>query len=112
MPWCPGCDRFLSPATVTPAGDCPRCGAPVDPGRARAPSPTPDPDLAAGEPTGAVDAAAEPADPGTVAAGVPASETDDDRLPLPWHFKMLVGAITLYLGYRALQGIEWLVHRF
>jgi hypothetical protein len=30
---------------------------------------------------------------------------------LPWHFKMLVGAIALYLGYRAFQGIEWLVHQ-
>lgn len=30
---------------------------------------------------------------------------------MPWHFKMLVGAIALYLGYRAFQGIEWLVHQ-
>ena len=28
--------------------------------------------------------------------------------PLPWHFKVLVGGIALYLGYRAFQGIEWL----
>jgi hypothetical protein len=35
---------------------------------------------------------------------------DDEPLdPLPWHFKLLVAAITVYLGYRAFQGIEWLV---
>ena len=110
MPWCPGCDRFLSPATVTPAGDCPRCGAAVDPGRAHAPQPAhdagPDPHPGAG-----VDPAAA-AGPTPAAAGPTddASGTDDDTLPLPWHFKLLVGAITVYLGYRALQGIEWIVH--
>jgi hypothetical protein len=28
--------------------------------------------------------------------------------PIPWHFKLLLGAVALYLGYRAFQGIEWL----
>lgn len=56
----------------------------MDPGRARAPRPL------------AHDAAAP----------------DDEPLdPLPWHFKLLVGAITVYLGYRAFQGIEWLVRQ-
>jgi hypothetical protein len=35
MPWCPACQRFLSPPTVGPGGTCPSCGGPVDPGRAR-----------------------------------------------------------------------------
>ena len=30
-------------------------------------------------------------------------------MPLPWHFKLLVGAIALYLGWRAFQGVDWLV---
>ena len=25
VPWCPSCDRFLSPSTVTPYGACPQC---------------------------------------------------------------------------------------
>jgi hypothetical protein len=29
--------------------------------------------------------------------------------PLPWHFKLLLGALAVYLGYRAFQGVEWLV---
>jgi predicted nucleic acid-binding Zn ribbon protein len=35
MPWCPACQRFLSPPTVGPDGTCPSCGRPVEPGRAR-----------------------------------------------------------------------------
>ena len=72
MPWCPRCDRFLSPSTVRTDGSCPACGSTVDPG------------------------------------GAQAADDDDDALPpLPWHFKLLVGALALYLGYRAFQGIEW-----
>jgi hypothetical protein len=69
---------------VTTAGTCPRCAQPVDPGRARPP---------------------EPASP------TPEAQDDEPLDPLPWHFKLLVGAITVYLGYRAFQGIEWLVHQ-
>ncbi|MHB8670771.1 MAG: hypothetical protein ACYDAD_09475 [Acidimicrobiales bacterium] len=28
----------------------------------------------------------------------------------PWHFKALVGALVLYLGFRAWQGVSWVVH--
>jgi hypothetical protein len=27
----------------------------------------------------------------------------------PWHFKLMLLALTIYLGYRAVQGVEWLV---
>lgn len=82
MPWCPECDRFLSPASVLPDGSCPQCGRGVDPGHAKAPVATIE---------GAATAEEEPLD------------------PVPWHLKLLLGAIALYLGYRAFQGIEWLV---
>jgi hypothetical protein len=29
----------------------------------------------------------------------------------PWHFKLLVISMTVYLGWRAVQGIAWLIHR-
>ena len=35
-----------------------------------------------------------------------------DLDPVPWHLKLLAGAVALYLGWRAFQGIEWIVHRF
>jgi hypothetical protein len=30
----------------------------------------------------------------------------------PWHFKLLVVALIAYLGFRAVQGVEWVVGRF
>jgi len=30
---------------------------------------------------------------------------------IPWHFWVLIVAATIYLGWRAIQGIEWLVSR-
>jgi len=29
---------------------------------------------------------------------------------VPWHFKLMIAATTVYLGWRAYQGIGWLVH--
>ena len=29
----------------------------------------------------------------------------------PWHFKLLVVAVVLYLGWRAWQGVDWLLGR-
>jgi len=49
-------------------------------------------------------------DPG--AAHAAASDTADDELgPIPWHLKLLAGALAVYLGYRAWQGIEWVAHK-
>lgn len=28
----------------------------------------------------------------------------------PWHFKLLLVALILYLGYRGYQGVVWLAH--
>jgi hypothetical protein len=73
----------------------------VDPGRARAAAPAPQP-------------------PSTSSPTTTSSEPDDandadwipDLEPIPWHLKLLAGAVALYLGWRAFQGIEWIVHRF
>ncbi|MBM3659494.1 MAG: hypothetical protein FJW95_08305 [Actinobacteria bacterium] len=93
MPWCTRCDRFLSPSTVTPTGECPRCGATVDPGHAHAAPPR-----------------ADEAPPPIAAAPDDEITASDEEtpLPIPWHFKLLVGALALYLGWRAVQGVEWL----
>ena len=74
---------------MTVGGTCPSCGGSVDPGHAHG--------VATGVATGA-----EPVEP----------EPEDDELgPLPWHLKLLAGAVAVYLGYRALQGIEWVLGR-
>jgi hypothetical protein len=36
-------------------------------------------------------------------------EAAEKKRSIPWHFKALIGVFVLYLGYRAGQGIEWLV---
>ena len=33
-----------------------------------------------------------------------------ERQTAPWHFKLLLVALVLYLGYRAYQGVFWLAH--
>jgi hypothetical protein len=86
MPWCEPCSRFLSPATVTADGRCPACGRPVEAGRARPPA-----------------AAAD----GRQAAGS-APVARDGLAPVPWHFKLLCAAAATYLGWRAVQGVDWL----
>jgi hypothetical protein len=82
VPWCDDCDRFLSPSTVKVDGTCPSCGRVVDAGHAHA-------------------------------AGTKTDETapdnEEDLPPIPWHLWLLAGALAVYLGYRAMQGIEWLV---
>ena len=34
----------------------------------------------------------------------------EEHRPVPWHFKLMLVATVVYLGYRAYQGIGWLVH--
>ncbi len=85
MPWCTHCDRYLSPSTVHTDGTCPTCGRIVDPGRARAATTT-------------------------TTTPTPDTTTSDEKPePLPWHFKLLLAALAIYLAYRAFQGIEWLI---
>jgi hypothetical protein len=88
VPWCAGCQRFLSPPTVTPEGRCPTCGRPVEPGRAHP--------------------ARSPED-----ASEPKAQAGEEELgPVPLHLKILGGALVVYLGYRFFQGVEWIIHRF
>jgi len=28
---------------------------------------------------------------------------------VPWHFWLLLGALVIYLGWRAIQGVSWLL---
>ena len=30
----------------------------------------------------------------------------------PWHFKLLLAALALYLGWRGWQGVAWLLHHW
>jgi hypothetical protein len=75
--WCVHCNKFLTPPTVTPEGNCPRCGQAVERGLI----------------------------PGMTRSA------DEPAPAVPWHLKLLGSALALYLGYRALQLVDWLFHR-
>jgi len=39
------------------------------------------------------------------------AESRSQELPrTPWHFKLLLAALAVYLGYRGVQGVQWLMH--
>jgi hypothetical protein len=84
MPWCETCSRFLNPNTLRPDGTCPTCGH-------RVADPPP--------------ADAGPAD-GEAAEG---AETKT-RPKAPWHFKVLLVGVVVYLAYRFVQIGGWIVH--
>lgn len=39
-----------------------------------------------------------------------AGEEERRQVRAPWHFKVIAVGSVVYLGYRAYQGITWLVH--
>lgn len=96
MPWCASCDRFLSPPTVTPEGRCPTCGRPVEPGQAHGPD------------EHAATTEEHTSRNGEQAAGSP----EDDLGPVPLHLKVLGVALVIYLLWRLVQGIDWVIQRF
>ena len=44
---------------------------------------------------------------GAVATATTARDTV--RAKVPWHFWLLLGALVIYLGWRAVQGVGWLL---
>ena len=75
MPWCEPCERYYAPSAMTPEGHCPAC----------------DNDLLAPDP--------EP----SAADGVPTGSGDGDSEKVPWHFKLMILALVVYLGYRFVE---------
>jgi hypothetical protein len=84
VPWCATCDRFLSPPSVTAEGACPTCGRPVEAGRAHPPA-------------GATD------------TEVPPAGGEEEVPSVPLHMKILGASVVIYLGWRLIQGVEWVV---
>ena len=41
-----------------------------------------------------------------------AAKSRDALPPVPWHFKLMLCALAVYLGYRFMQIGEWLLNRF
>ncbi len=79
MPWCDTCDRFYNPNSVSADGSCPTCGTALP--------------------------------KATRAERRQATQTDTAEEPsrVPWHFWILVVALVIYLGWRLVQLIGWLL---
>lgn len=83
MPWCDTCAAYSAPSALNPDGTCKTCGKPV------------------GKPNDA-DKLVEASEKG-----------DGAEVPgIPWHFWLLLAALAIYLGWRIIQGIIWLIGQF
>lgn len=77
MPWCEPCAKYFAPSSMTQEGSCPQCGEKID----------------------------------TISlSGKITADTLDlkklagvDGEKVPWHFKLLVSLLCLYLGWRIIQ---------
>ena len=82
MPWCEDCAKYWAPSAMNNDGSCPSCGrvveAPRQPARVTAKN----------------------LDVKQLAAGVDGTEED---VSAPWHFKLLMVLLALYLGWRVVD---------
>lgn len=80
MPFCEDCARYWAPSAMRTDGTCPSCGRSLEQSSTAT--------------TGRRRVTAENLDLRALAA-----EGGDD-VKAPWHFKLLVAGVTLYLGWR------------
>lgn len=86
MPWCDTCSKYWAPNAMTPEGACPECKAVL-------------------ATRGALRMEAR-------SLGLPApGEEEGDAPKAPWHFKVMIAALVVYLGWRGVQGVEWIFSR-
>ena len=88
MPWCEDCAKFWTPSSMNADGTCPTCGRVLPVATPSGPS------------------AVEPSAP-TKKMSVREMAGEDAKAP--WHFKLLMVLLALYLGWRLIQVIGWIV---
>lgn len=81
MPYCDACARHWTPTSMRPDGSCPTCGQVL--GRRTS------------------------LRPASVAAPTDADD-ENDRAAAPWHFKLMLLALVVYLAWRGIQGVGWI----
>ena len=74
MPWCDDCSKYWTFSSLPPDGTCPTCGRPVA---------TPERPIAANT--------------------MDLRELAGEKAKVPWHFKLMVVALVIYLTYRLVQ---------
>lgn len=81
MPWCEPCSHYFAPSAMTPEGNCPNCGRAIDTANVVTSS--------------RADGALRPSDAPTLSE---LSKMSGEKAP--WHFKLLMAMLVLYLGWR------------
>lgn len=76
MPWCEPCARYLAPSAVNEDGSCPKCGYTIEVARQI------------------------PVRGGHRIRDLSEEVTAEKA---PWHFKLLVSALIIYLGWRVVS---------
>ena len=79
MPWCEECAKYWAPSAMNEDGTCPTCGRSVEAQRPITAKNLDLKKLAAGE------------------------DGDDELAKAPWHFKVLMVLLAVYLGWRVVQ---------
>jgi hypothetical protein len=92
MPWCEDCSKYWNPSSMREDGSCPTCGRVLARGERVAPVSEPQ-----SEPT--------PYDASTIDVKALAGKEGK----APWHFKLLVLALVLYLGWRLVDMVRWII---
>lgn len=95
MPWCETCAKFWNPSSMRADGTCPTCG------RSLATAVAP----ADGDGAEAVSIPGA----GQRLTGADLREMAGEDAKAPWHFKLMVVALAIYLGWRAVQLVLALV---
>lgn len=81
MPWCEACARYMAPSAMNADGSCPHCGRMVEIASIHGKVTAKNLDLKKLARLG----------------------SGDDDVSVPWHFKLLVAALVLYLSWRVVQ---------
>jgi len=99
MPWCHTCSKYWTPAAMRSDGSCPTCGAVLVIGGAGEQRDPDDPGVEGDRIADVAEADddVEAADDDAVAAG------DHDDGGVPWHFKLLIVLLVIYLVYRFVE---------
>jgi hypothetical protein len=82
MPWCEDCAKYWAPSAMNDDGTCPTCGRVVE------------------APKQAKVVTAKNLNVKQLAAGL---DGDEDDVQAPWHFKLLMVLLALYLGWRVVD---------
>ncbi|HET9058536.1 MAG TPA: hypothetical protein VFN61_01335 [Acidimicrobiales bacterium] len=102
MPWCDDCSKFWNPPELRPGSKCPRCGRSLQ-GAVGTLAGT------GAERPNSQDEASSQDDPVSSSVGANASSPLGARTRrAPWHFKLLIVGVTVYMVYRIYWLAEWL----